>query len=75
MLPTMPETPDSMREMLRELRDSTPETYCKMFRPLLPLDALPADALSDQQLEVICAAMLDGLARLALRDRRRARLH
>ncbi len=40
-----------------------------MFRPLLPLDALPSDALSDQQLEVNCDAMLKGLARLARRDR------
>jgi hypothetical protein len=75
LLPIEPETPDSMREKLRDLRDDAPDTYRKMFRPLLPLDALPADALSDRQLEVICAAMLDGLARLALRDRRRSTLH
>jgi len=46
-----------------------------MFRPLLPLDALPSDALSDQQLEVNCDAMLKGLARLARRDRGVAKLH
>jgi hypothetical protein len=32
-----------------------------MFRPLLPLDALPSAALSDRQLEVNCAGMLEGL--------------
>jgi hypothetical protein len=69
MLPTIPETPETMREKLRVFRDLDPDTYCEMFRPLLPLDALPSDALSDRQLEVNCDAMLRGLARLARRDR------
>jgi hypothetical protein len=63
------ETPDTMREKLRQLRDHDPDTYCKKFRPLLPVDALPSDALSDRQLEVNCDAMVKGLARLARRDR------
>ena len=63
------ETPETMREKLQAFRDLDPDTYCEMFRPLLPLDALPSDALSDRQLEVNCDAMLKGLARLARRDR------
>ena len=38
-----------------------PDAYREMFRPLLPLDALPSAALSDRQLEVNCAGMLEGL--------------
>ena len=64
-----------MREKLRAFRDLDPDTYRKMFRTLLPADALPSDALSDQQLEVNCNAMVKGLARLALRDRGLAKLH
>jgi hypothetical protein len=30
------------------------------FRTLLSVDALPSDALSDRQLEVICDAMVKG---------------
>ena len=69
MLPTIPETPETMREKLRAFRKLDPDTYREMFRPLLPLDALPSDALSDRQLEVNCDAMLRGLARLARRNR------
>jgi hypothetical protein len=69
------ETPESLREKLRLFRDLDPDTYREMFRPFLPLDALPSDALSDRQLEVICDAMVKGLARLARRDRRSASLH
>jgi hypothetical protein len=36
-----------------------------MFCTLLPLDALPSDALSDRQLDVICDVMVKALARLA----------
>jgi hypothetical protein len=69
------ETPETMREKLRAFRDLDPDTYCEKFRALLPLDALPSDALSDRQLEVNCDAMLKGLARLARRDRALAKLH
>jgi hypothetical protein len=62
------ETPESMREKLRQFRDRDPAAYRTAFQPLLPLDALPSDALTDQQLEVNCDAMLKGLARLARRD-------
>jgi hypothetical protein len=63
------------REKLRAFRDLDPDTYRKMFRTLLPADVLPSDALSDQQLEVNCNAMVKGLARLARRDRGLASLH
>jgi hypothetical protein len=62
------ETPDTMREKLRQLRDLDPDTYRENFRTLLPVDALPSDALSDQQLEVNCDAMLKGIARIARRN-------
>jgi hypothetical protein len=52
-----------MREKLRLFRDGDPDAYRRAFRTLLPVDALPSDALSDQQLEVNCDAMLKGLAR------------
>ncbi len=42
MLPTTPETPDTMREKLRHFRQLDPDTYREMFRTLLPLDACPA---------------------------------
>jgi hypothetical protein len=42
---------------------------------LLPVDALPSDALSDRQLEVNCDAMLKGIARIVRRDRGLAKLH
>jgi hypothetical protein len=42
-----------------------------MFRTLLPVDALPSDALSDGQLEVIYDTMSRGLARI---ERRKATL-
>ena len=74
-LEALQETPDPMREKLRQLRDLDPGKYREMFRTLLPLDALPSDALSDRQLEVNCDAMLKGLARLALRDRGLAKVH
>ena len=64
-----------MRDKLRLLRDSDPDAYREMFRTLLAVDALPSDALSDRQLEVICGAMVKGLARLARRDRDSAKLH
>jgi hypothetical protein len=69
------ETPDTMREKLRQMRDLDPGRYRENFRTLLPVDALPSDALSDQQLEVNCDAMLKGLARLARRDRGLAKLY
>jgi hypothetical protein len=69
------ETPDTMREKLRQFRELDPEAYCENFRPLLPVDALPSDALSDRQLEVNCDAMLKGIARIARRDRDLAKLH
>jgi hypothetical protein len=62
------ETPDTMREKLRHFRQLDPDTYRKMFRTLLPVDALPSDALSDRQLEINCDAMLKGLARRARRN-------
>ena len=74
-LEALQETPDTMREKLRQLRDLDPGKYREMFRTLLPVDALPADALSDQQLEVNCDAMLKGLARSIRRDRGLAKLH
>jgi hypothetical protein len=74
-LEALRETPDTMREKLRQLRDLDPGKYREMFRTLLPVDALPNDALSDRQLEVNCDAMLKGLARRALRDRALAKLH
>ena len=67
----MPESPD-LREMLRSLRDTDPATYRELFATLFPLDALPSDALSDRQLEVIYGAMSRGLARI---ERRSASLH
>jgi hypothetical protein len=69
------ETPETMREKLRQLRDLDPGKYREMFRTLLPVDALPSDALSDRQLEVNCSAILAGLARIARRDRGLAKLH
>ena len=69
------ETPDTMRAKLRAFRKLDPETYCESFRPLLPVDALPSDALSDRQLEVNCAAMIEGLPRIAGPDRSLAKLH
>jgi hypothetical protein len=74
-LEALGETPETMREKLRRFRKLHPETYCEMFRPLLPVDALPSDPLSDQQLEVNCAAMIEGLPRIAGLDRRSAKLH
>jgi hypothetical protein len=71
----LPETPESMREKLRLLRDADPAAYREMFRTLLPLDALPSDTYSDRQLDVNCGAMLRGLARLARRDRGSASTH
>jgi hypothetical protein len=69
------ETPETMREKLRAFRDLDPDAYRRAFRTLLSVDALPSDALSDQQLEVNCNATVKGLARLALRDRALAKLH
>jgi hypothetical protein len=69
MPPTIPETPETMREKLRAFRGLDPDNYREMFRPITPLDALPSEALSNQQLEVNCDAMVKGLARLARRDR------
>jgi hypothetical protein len=69
------ETPATMREKLRQLRDIDPAAYREGFRTLLPVEALPSDALSDRQLEVNCDAMLKGIARIARRDRGLAKLH
>jgi hypothetical protein len=74
-LEALRETPETMREKLQAFRDLDPGKYREMFRTLLPVDALPSDALSDQQLEVNCDAMVKGLARLARRDRALAKLH
>jgi hypothetical protein len=54
------ETPETMREKLRQFRDSDPAAYRAMFQRLVPAHA---DALSDRQLEVNCDAMVKGLAR------------
>jgi hypothetical protein len=69
------ETPDTMREKLRQFRDLDPEAYCEHSRGVLPADALPSDALSDRQLERISDAMLKGIARIARRDRGSAKVH
>ena len=53
-------TSETIREKRRLFRDLDPETYREMFRTLLSVDALPSDALSDRQLEVICDAMVKG---------------
>jgi hypothetical protein len=37
MLPTIPETPETMREKLRAFRDFNPDAYCNLFRQLLPI--------------------------------------
>jgi hypothetical protein len=74
MLPTIPETPDTMRALLRNFRQLDPDAYCEMCRRILPLDALASDALSDQQLEVISDIMVRALTRLA-RKRGPAKLH
>lgn len=74
MLPTIPETPDTMRDKLRRFRQLDPDAYCEMFRRLLPLDAPPGHALSDQQLEAISDIMLGALTRQA-RKRGLAKLH
>ena len=74
-LEAMRETPETMREKLRRFRDNDPDAYREVFHTLLPMDALPSDALSDRQLEVICNALVKGLARLARRDRGLAKLH
>jgi hypothetical protein len=74
-LEALRETPETMREKLRQLRDLDPGKYREMFRTLLPVDALPSDALSDRQLEINCDAMLAGLARIARLDRGVAKLH
>jgi hypothetical protein len=73
-LEALRETPETMRSKLRLFRDSDPDAYREVFRTLLPMDALPSDALSDHQLEVICDALVKGLARLARRDRDSAKL-
>ena len=69
------ETPETMREKPRQFRDIDPAAYREGFRTLLPVGALPSDALSDRQLEVNCDAMLKGIARIARRDRGLAKLH
>ena len=74
-LEALRETPDTMRQKLRRFRNLHPETYCEIFRPLLPVDALPSDALSDRQLEVNCAAMIQGLPRIAGLDQGSAKLY
>jgi hypothetical protein len=74
MLPTIPETSETMQEKLRSYRDLDPDTYRAMFRPLLAPDALPSDALSDQQLEIISGMMVRELTRQA-RKRALAKLH
>jgi hypothetical protein len=62
MLPTIPET---MRDKLRRFRQLDPDSYREMCRRILSLDALPSDALSDQQLETISDIMLGALTRQA----------
>ena len=69
------ESPETMQEKLRMFRDDDPDAYRRAFRPLLPVGALPRDALSDRQLEVNCDAMLKGIARVARRERGMAKLH
>jgi hypothetical protein len=46
-----------------------------MFRTPLPVEALPSNALSDRQLEVNCAAMIEGLPWIARLDRGLAKVH
>jgi len=61
--------------MLLEMRATDPVGYREFFTNLIPLEALPSDALSDRQLEVICDVMVKELARLARRERGLAELH
>jgi hypothetical protein len=56
-----------LRSMLQEMRDADPARYREMFANLIPLDALPSEAYSDRQLEVIYDAMVRGFARRAAR--------
>ena len=54
-------------DVLREMRDTDPVGYREMFSNLIPRDALPSEAYSDRQLEVIYDAVCRGLARRAAR--------
>ena len=74
MLPTIPETQDTMRALLCSFRQRDPATYCEVCRRILPLEALSSDALSDRQLEVISGIMLRASTRLA-QKRALAKLH
>jgi hypothetical protein len=54
-------------DVLLKMRDSDPVGYREMFANLIPRDALPREAYSDRQLEVIFGAVCRGLARRAAR--------
>ena len=54
-------------DVLLEMRDTDPVGYREMFANLIPRDALPSEAYSDHQLEVIYGAVCRGLARRAAR--------
>jgi hypothetical protein len=76
MLSVEPETPDAdtIEALLRNFRQVDPDAYCDLCRRILPLDAQPSDALSDQQLEVISGIILRAVTRQA-RRRPLAKLH
>ena len=54
-------------DVLLEMRNTDPVGYREMFSNLIPRDALPSEAYSDHQLEVIYGAVCRGLARRAAR--------
>ena len=56
-----------LRAFLRKMRDTDPVRYREFFANLIPSDALPSEAYSDRQLEVIYGAMMRGFARRAAR--------
>ena len=54
-------------DVLLEMRDTDPVGYRERFSNLIPKDALPSEAYSDRQLEVIYGTVCRGLARRAAR--------
>jgi hypothetical protein len=51
------------REAVRQVRDKEPETYASVFAQMFPKDTTPTDIYSDAQLDRLCDALSERLAK------------
>jgi hypothetical protein len=53
------------RDSVRQVRDNDPEAYACVFASVIPKEATPSDIYSDAQMDRLCDALSERLAKAA----------